>query len=67
MRVRRVLTWVIVLFETDDALGIGNLDSGRPKRCVHGHGHIALHKGKSRHIFSGKAEHEDKRVLTELL
>ena len=67
MRVRRVLTRVVVLFETDDALGKGNLDSGRPKRCVHRHGHIALHKRRLRNLLGSKAEHKDKRVFAELL
>jgi hypothetical protein len=51
----------------DDPLGNGNLDSGLPQRRIHRDGYIALHKGKSRHVFSRKAEHEDERVLAKLL
>jgi hypothetical protein len=57
----------IILFEMDDSLGNGNLDSGLPQRRFHRDGHIALHKWKSPHVFSRKAEHEDKRIFAELL
>jgi hypothetical protein len=57
----------VVLFEMDDPLWNGNLDSGVTQRRIHRDGYIALHKGKTRHVFSRKPEHEDQRVFAELL
>jgi hypothetical protein len=51
----------------DDPLGNGNLDSSLPQSRIRRDGHIALHKGKSRHVFGRKAEHEDERVFAKLL
>jgi hypothetical protein len=57
----------VVLFEMDDPLGNRNLDFGLPQSRIYRDGHIALHKGKSRHVFSRKAQHEDERVFAKLL